>query len=159
MPKAKKIGRPKLPKGHAKGKIVPVRLNDREVKHFMNAASAHDQTLSQWVREGLRLWDDRLDEQGIDAVIWQGANQGDPRQKKLTVIFKEMQGDRRVTINQDMFANAEQNEYAPLPVEEELQKRGVEDVRVTTTLKPYVRSTIHFKLKGVREPVVIMKRY
>ena len=28
MPKAKKIGRPKLPKGHAKGKIVPVRFND-----------------------------------------------------------------------------------------------------------------------------------
>lgn len=159
MPKAKKIGRPKLPKGHAKGKIVPVRLNDAEVKHFMKAASAHDQSLSQWVREGLKLWDDRLDEHGIDAVIWQGADQGDPRQKKLTVIFKEIQGDRRVCIDQVMFANREQNEYTPLPVEEELQKRGIEDVRVTTTLKPYIRSTIHLTIKGVREPVVIMKRY
>jgi hypothetical protein len=42
-----------------------------------------------------------------------------------------------------MFANKEQNEYAPLPIEEELQKRGIEDIRVTTTLKPYVRSTIY----------------
>lgn len=30
MPKAKKIGRPKLPKGHAKGVIVPVRVNPED---------------------------------------------------------------------------------------------------------------------------------
>jgi hypothetical protein len=30
----KKLGRPKLPKGEAKGKIVPVRLNSEELKLF-----------------------------------------------------------------------------------------------------------------------------
>lgn len=40
MPKAKKIGRPKLPKGHAKGVIVPVRVNPDDRKLFEKAAKA-----------------------------------------------------------------------------------------------------------------------
>lgn len=53
--KAKKVGRPKLPKGHAKGRIVPVRLNDDELKLFSKAAekSPH-KTLSSWIRHSLR---------------------------------------------------------------------------------------------------------
>ncbi len=53
--KTKKVGRPKLPKGHAKGKIVPVRLNDDELKLFSKAAevSPH-KTLSSWIRHTLR---------------------------------------------------------------------------------------------------------
>ncbi len=55
MPKAKKIGRPKLPKGHAKGKIVPVRLNDEELKLFTKAANGSEhKTLSAWIRHTLR---------------------------------------------------------------------------------------------------------
>jgi len=54
MPKAKKMGRPKLPKGHAKGKIVPVRLNDAQVKLFTKAADKSDhKTLSSWIRNKL----------------------------------------------------------------------------------------------------------
>ena len=55
MPKAKKMGRPKLPKGHAKGKIVPVRLNDEELKLFSKAADKSEhKTLSAWIRHALR---------------------------------------------------------------------------------------------------------
>jgi hypothetical protein len=55
MPKAKKIGRPKLPKGHAKGKIVPVRFNDEELKLFTKAADKSEhKTLSSWIRQTLR---------------------------------------------------------------------------------------------------------
>jgi hypothetical protein len=55
MPKTKKIGRPKLPKGHAKGKIVPMRLNDEELKLFTKAAIASEhKTLSSWMRHALR---------------------------------------------------------------------------------------------------------
>ena len=55
MPKTKKMGRPKLPKGHAKGKIVPVRLNDAEVKLFTKAADRSEhKTLSAWIRHSLR---------------------------------------------------------------------------------------------------------
>lgn len=55
MPKAKKIGRPKLPKGHAKGVIVPVRVNDKDRKLFEKAANASEhKTLSSWIRHTLR---------------------------------------------------------------------------------------------------------
>jgi predicted HicB family RNase H-like nuclease len=53
--KTKKVGRPKLPKGHSKGKIVPVRLNDAEVKLFTKAAEASEhKSLSSWIRHTLR---------------------------------------------------------------------------------------------------------
>lgn len=55
MPKAKKIGRPKLPKGHAKGVIVPVRVNNEDRKLFEKAANASEhKTLSSWIRHTLR---------------------------------------------------------------------------------------------------------
>jgi hypothetical protein len=38
MPKVKKMGRPKLPKGHAKGRIVPVRFSDEELKAMTKCA-------------------------------------------------------------------------------------------------------------------------
>ena len=51
----RKPGRPMLPKGHAKGKIVPVRLNDEELKLFTKAAKASEhKTLSSWIRHSLR---------------------------------------------------------------------------------------------------------
>lgn len=55
MPKAKKIGRPKLPKGHAKGSIMPIRVNDEDRKLFEKAAKASEhKTLSAWIRHTLR---------------------------------------------------------------------------------------------------------
>lgn len=55
MPKARKPGRPKLAKGQAKGKIVPMRLNDEEVKLFTKAANKSEhKTLSAWMRYALR---------------------------------------------------------------------------------------------------------
>ena len=51
MPKAKKIGRLKLPKGHAKDSILPVRVNDDDRKLFEKAAKASEhKTLSGWIR-------------------------------------------------------------------------------------------------------------
>jgi len=55
MPKAKKMGRPKLPRGHAKGVIVPVRVNPEDRKLFQKAAKASDhKTLSGWIRHTLK---------------------------------------------------------------------------------------------------------
>jgi len=45
-----KIGRPKLPKGQAKGKIVPVRFTPDDLKAIGAAAKANKQTVSEWVR-------------------------------------------------------------------------------------------------------------
>ncbi len=49
-PKPKKIGRPKLPKGEAKGRIVPVRFNADDLKRIEHAARASRQTVSEWIR-------------------------------------------------------------------------------------------------------------
>lgn len=51
MPKKKsKVGRPVLPKGHAKARIVPVRFKVEDLKLIMAAAKAHNQTISEWIR-------------------------------------------------------------------------------------------------------------
>ena len=50
MPKAKRVGRPKLPKGEAKGKIVPIRFRQEDLKAIEAAAKASDQSVSEWVR-------------------------------------------------------------------------------------------------------------
>jgi len=48
--KARKVGRPKLPKGEAKGRIVPVRFRHEDLKAIEAAAKANNQTISEWVR-------------------------------------------------------------------------------------------------------------
>ena len=53
QPKPKKVGRPKLPKGEAKGKLVALRLSDAEVKRVSAAAKASNQSVSQWIRSTL----------------------------------------------------------------------------------------------------------
>lgn len=55
MPKAKKLGRPKLPRGLAKGVIRPVRFTEADLKLFEKAAKASEhKTLSGWIRHALR---------------------------------------------------------------------------------------------------------
>ena len=50
QPKPKKIGRPKLPKGDAKGRIVPVRFNTSDLKRIESAAKTNQKTVSEWIR-------------------------------------------------------------------------------------------------------------
>jgi hypothetical protein len=51
--KPKKVGRPKMAKGEAKGKIVPIRFNAEDIKKVTAAAKAKNQTVSEWVRSTL----------------------------------------------------------------------------------------------------------
>jgi hypothetical protein len=44
------MGRPKLPKGEAKGKIVPVRFALDDLKAITAKAKAADQNVSEWIR-------------------------------------------------------------------------------------------------------------
>jgi len=53
-PKPKKMGRPILPKGHAKSGKIQVRLNDEEQRKIAAKARACKQTVSEWVRGILR---------------------------------------------------------------------------------------------------------
>jgi len=48
--KKAKIGRPKLPKGEAKGRIVPVRFTQDDIKAMATAARANKQNVSEWIR-------------------------------------------------------------------------------------------------------------
>ena len=50
QPKPRKMGRPKLPKGDAKGRIVPVRFNAHDLKQIESAAKASKKTVSEWIR-------------------------------------------------------------------------------------------------------------
>lgn len=51
--KPRGVGRPKLPKAHAKAHIVPVRFNPDELRRIAAAAKASDQTVSAWIRSTL----------------------------------------------------------------------------------------------------------
>jgi uncharacterized protein (DUF1778 family) len=51
--KTKRVGRPRLPKGKAKGKIVPVRFTADERRAVEGAAKASNQTVSEWIRSTL----------------------------------------------------------------------------------------------------------
>jgi hypothetical protein len=50
QPKPKKPGRPKLPKGEAKGKIVAMRFDLDELKRIDSAAKLARQSRSEWMR-------------------------------------------------------------------------------------------------------------
>ncbi len=50
MAKARKVGRPKLPKGEAMGKIVPVRFAPDDLRAIEAKAKAAKQSLSEWIR-------------------------------------------------------------------------------------------------------------
>ena len=50
MAKKAKVGRPKLPKGEAKGRIVPVRFSAESFRAITEAAKAKKQTVSEWLR-------------------------------------------------------------------------------------------------------------
>ena len=53
QPKPRKVGRPKMPKNHAKAHIVPVRFNPELLKRVTAAAKASDKTVSEWIRSTL----------------------------------------------------------------------------------------------------------
>ena len=48
--RAKKPGRPKLPKGEAMGRIVPVRFAPDDLRAMEAKAKAAKQSLSEWIR-------------------------------------------------------------------------------------------------------------
>jgi uncharacterized protein (DUF1778 family) len=47
----KKMGRPKLPNGAAKGRVVTLRLNAADLKMIEAAAKEGKLTLSEWIRQ------------------------------------------------------------------------------------------------------------
>jgi hypothetical protein len=51
--KPRKVGRPKLPKGEAKGRTVQVRLTAHALKAVTVAANSSNQILSDWIRSAL----------------------------------------------------------------------------------------------------------
>ena len=66
MPKPRKPGRPALPKGEAKGKIVPVRFELDDYKLVTAAAKMTNQTPSAWIRHSLRT---AAEEQMFDGTL------------------------------------------------------------------------------------------
>lgn len=48
--KKAKMGRPKLPRGEAKGSVIQVRFTPQDTKAIEAAAKASSQSVSEWVR-------------------------------------------------------------------------------------------------------------
>lgn len=48
--KTRSVGRPVLPKGRAKARIVPIRFNPQEFKAITVAAKSSKQNVSEWIR-------------------------------------------------------------------------------------------------------------
>jgi predicted DNA-binding protein len=53
VPKPKKIGRPKLPKGEAMGKIVAIRFSPEDRKKLESLAKAKKLSVSNLIREAI----------------------------------------------------------------------------------------------------------
>ena len=51
--KPNKVGRPKLPKGHAKAIVLQSRVQEAEKKAYERAAKSEGKDVSTWVRETL----------------------------------------------------------------------------------------------------------
>lgn len=51
--KTRRPGRPKLPKGEAKGKIIALRFDPNYLKQIDAAAKASKQSRSEWIRSTL----------------------------------------------------------------------------------------------------------
>ena len=51
--KPMKVGRPKLPTGIAKGRVMHVRLTPEEIERFAASAKASNKTISEWIRSTL----------------------------------------------------------------------------------------------------------
>jgi hypothetical protein len=45
-----KTGRPKLPTGVAKGRVVHVRFTTEEIERIYAAAKTNNKTISEWIR-------------------------------------------------------------------------------------------------------------
>jgi predicted HicB family RNase H-like nuclease len=52
-PKPKRVGRPPLPKGHAKAGMLRVRVTPNELRAIEASAKAKKQTVSEWIRSTL----------------------------------------------------------------------------------------------------------
>ena len=53
MPKKRKVGRPKMPKGHAMGGMLRVRVTPDELRAIHEKAKGQKQTVSGWIRAAL----------------------------------------------------------------------------------------------------------
>ncbi len=51
--KPMKMGRPKLPIGTAKGRVVHVRFTPKEIERVAASAKASNKTISEWIRSTL----------------------------------------------------------------------------------------------------------
>ena len=51
--RTRKVGRPKMAKGDAKARIVPVRFNPELMKRVTAASKASKLTVSEWIRSTL----------------------------------------------------------------------------------------------------------
>jgi hypothetical protein len=69
-----KIGRPKLPKGEAKGRIVPIRFNTNDLRVITKQSKSTQQSISEWIRDQVAIGAYPILERAILCTIESGAS-------------------------------------------------------------------------------------
>jgi hypothetical protein len=108
-------------------------------------------------RERESYFDDRLYTHGIDAVFWDDARSIDHEPRTVTLRFP-VENTEPVEIAQRLMPNAEESEYHSITVNKDLLNRGVRDIRVKVSRKPFVQSDIYITVEGEPEPLRVILR-
>jgi predicted HicB family RNase H-like nuclease len=58
QPKARKLGRPPMAKGHAKARMLRIRVTPDEHKAIKTKAAAKNHSVSHWIRSTLKAAND-----------------------------------------------------------------------------------------------------
>jgi hypothetical protein len=94
--KRRKVGRPKLPRGDAKGRIVPVRFAADELREMEAAAHAGQRPLSRWIRFVVK-----------EAIMHQKGTEYEQQIESGKAIVKEMLANLATELNEPKARNFE----------------------------------------------------
>ena len=141
-----------------------IALADEKIRSFTDRGYDWDNSKDKVVPKRLvnlvvSRWDERLDQHGLDAVIWAAGEHPETGRRKITFIFKQMENDRRVTIDEYLVPNTSGDHFSSAgAVKPELEARGIREISVTL-MSDTNRSLIDIRMKGEVEPIRLTKPY
>ncbi|HEX8137081.1 MAG TPA: hypothetical protein VF544_05780 [Pyrinomonadaceae bacterium] len=108
-------------------------------------------------------WDSRFDDHGIDAVLWTRSD-GENERRTMTIIFKETIENSSFTYNRlqvdvTLYPRTDAYKYSAQLIPDELVTRGIEGIEIVPVTDPFHHSVGYIKMKGVPEPLKVIKNY
>lgn len=110
------------------------------------------------MQEREAYFDDRLYAHGIDYVAWDSAGLADQQPRIVTLRFP-VEDAKPVELSERVMPNAEETEYQAITINDDLEERGIREIRVEVCREPFVQSDIYITIEGEDEPLRVTKRY